>query len=239
MTEEKGMPTTAYSAKQARLYDITRFTSKAGRVIHNVELSKLLSVLLELPKDSRVLEVGVGTGRLLTECLAAGYKVDGVDASKNMLAELTQKLQIRGVSLELEVGEAGYLPYEDNIYDFVYSIRVLNQTASADYALRSVSEMLRVAKSGGRVLVEAVNDRRPRVSRNNAETVRLRSEDIQTEAENSGASVNRLDGAFFFGMGALDLLGDRLSPVVSAVDRLFCKVFPNYCARIYLLLDKK
>ncbi len=47
------------------------------------------------------LDVGCGTGRLLVRYLAAGYDVDGVDTSADMLAICHQKAEARGLKAKL------------------------------------------------------------------------------------------------------------------------------------------
>src|SRR5574341_226310 len=143
---------TAYNKKQAETYDATRFTTRAGQQIHQMELANLLTAMKVVTKDSRVVEIGCGTGRLLKELCRRGYQVDGMDASPEMLAQCQRKLQDQFPEVELRLGEAGKTPYSDDHYDLVYSIRTLNQTGSPEYALDAVGEMVRIAKSGGHVL---------------------------------------------------------------------------------------
>jgi len=227
---------TAYSKQQAIVYDETRFKSKAGKELHKIELSKIVRVLSNLPKNSKVIEVGCGTGRLLTECLKIGYQVDGIDASASMLDELRDKLNTR---IHLDVGESANLPFESDTYDFAYTVRLLNQTESKSYALRTIKEMVRIVKSGSFVLIESVNGKRPRIWRNKADTTRLTSCEIGGEGVNGGATKVRVEGAFFLGMGAMNMLGNLGVPIISILDRMLSRLFPEMCARIYVVLQKQ
>jgi ubiquinone/menaquinone biosynthesis C-methylase UbiE len=231
---------TAYNHQQATHYDDRRFTTPAGLAVHCAEVACLLSALRRLPPAARVLEVGCGTGRLLMEARAEGYRVDGVDASPDMLDMLRAKLGgIAGPPPDLRVGEAARLPHKSDSYDFVYSIRVLNQTTSREYALDVVTEMLRVAKPGGCVLVEFVNEYRPRWGSARTPTVRLRPHEVAQRGRVAGAKVERHLGAFFLSMQAYHVVPAFFVGAVAAVDALLSRLMPRLCARSYVLFRKE
>ena len=207
MTIEETQARTAYTKEQADIYDIKRFSTAGGIRIHETELEILRSALNYIPINSNILEVGCGTGRFIIETSSMGYQVNGLDASPSMLEKLKEKTEGLGKVINLRVGDADNLPYDDQSYDFVYSIRVLNQTESSHYALKVISEMLRVTKPGGFVLVEFVNARRPRIGRNNTKTTRLTYEQVTKAGIYNESSVIEIRGAFLFGMGSMDKLG--------------------------------
>lgn len=229
---------TAYSQTQAEVYDKKRFHSRAGVITHQTELAPLLAALNNIPADGSVLEVGCGTGRLLLECARRGYPTTGADASPDMLAELETKLTDQGFKPELITAEAAELPLPDDNFNLVYAIRLLNQTESPAYALRTVTEMIRVAKPGGYILAECVNASRPKIGRNKSVTTRLSSDDIVNTARQANAEAVSIDGAFFLGMGTFYSLSSPLVPIVSAVDAAFSRLAPKACSRIYVLLKK-
>jgi ubiquinone/menaquinone biosynthesis C-methylase UbiE len=237
--QEENNVRTAYTNKQAESYDELRFQTLAGQEIHNIELSILMKALSYVDKDSTILEVGCGTGRLLIECLNCGYKIDGIDASSNMLDELRSKLTKYGSHVQLETGESAKLPYESNTYDFAYAIRLLNQTESKTYALSTIKEMLRIVRNGGYVLVECVNEKRPRIGRNRLVTTRLSSKEILDEGIEAKATSIKINGAFFLGMGGINTFGDYGVPVMSFFDKVLSWLFPEMCARIYVLFKKE
>ncbi len=229
---------TAYSKDQAQTYDSDRFSDKKGKKIHDVELSILLSAAQEIPKHASVLEVGCGTGRLLREMCVRGYKVDGLDASPHMLAECRQKSSGDYPDPRLVLGECGNIPFDDNTYDFVYTIRLLNQTESAAYALSSIDEMIRVAKPGSYVLVEFFNFFRPRIPWHPRRDVRLRPHEVCARARQNGAAPVWTRGAFFFGMTAVLRVPNYLVEFITTVDRFASLLFPRLCARCYVLMRK-
>jgi SAM-dependent methyltransferase len=65
--------------------------------------------------DDRVLVIGTGTGRDQHMIQEEGYSVFGIDLSHKMLAEA----QIR-INDHFTQGEAKYLPFPDNSFNFVY-----------------------------------------------------------------------------------------------------------------------
>ncbi|GAV19887.1 ubiquinone/menaquinone biosynthesis methyltransferase [Mariprofundus micogutta] len=227
---------TAYSHESAEKYDKARFSSRAGMEVHFIELSKVMRLLDQTSKSAKVVEIGCGTGRILMECVEAGYSVDGADASSSMLGKLQEKLEEKGASQSLDVAEAAKLPYEDNSYDVAYTVRLLNQTESKAYAKNVIIEMMRIVRPEGRVLVECVNEQRLQMGRNRRRTTRLKASEIEEVATSSGATVERVEGAFFLGMGSFGLFGDAFSPVVSNFDKMFSRLFPRYCSRIYVTL---
>ncbi len=228
---------TAYTKEQASDYDEVRFTVDGGRAIHQFEYDRLHEVLKLAGKDAKILEVGCGTGRLLVDARAAGYRVDGLDASPHMLEELRAKLG-ENEQIEVVVGEAAKIPKPDNTYDLVYAIRLLNQTESPAYALQTVAEMLRVTKDGGLTLVEFVNEARPRWGVNKRPTTRLKFSDVRKRGESEGAEHVFKRGTYFVSMQLYRKSPGFLVPCVSRIDRLLSAIFPGGCSRGYVLLRK-
>ncbi len=229
---------TAYNQQQAQVYDERRFTHEAGKRIHAAEFGQLRVALELMPKGGRAIEVGCGTGRLLMAAREKGYDVEGADASPDMLQMLRAKLGGDQASVRLEVAEAAKLPHEDATFDLVYSIRLLNQTESPEYALRAVAEMIRIAKPGGRLLIEFVNHYRPRIGAARKKTTRLRPSEVAAQARSHGCRVLGFRGCFFLGIQTYHLTPDFLLPLVATMDRALSRLLPRLCARTYVLLRK-
>lgn len=126
----------------ARLYDTLIEPMQAG-------VRKVALDLLPPRPGWSVLDVGCGTGTGLARYAEAGCTVVGVDVSPAMLARAAALL---GDEAELHLTDGGPLPFEDDEYDLVVSSMVLHEVP-ADSRVGFVSEMARVARPGGRVLV--------------------------------------------------------------------------------------
>jgi len=105
---------------------------------------------LGIGPEDRVLEIGFGPGEALAECvrLTPGGFVAGIDRSAEMLrmAEDRNRRAVMQEHLELTLGDADALPYEDAGFDKVFAVNVLHFWQTPEQAL---AECLRVLKPGG------------------------------------------------------------------------------------------
>jgi ubiquinone/menaquinone biosynthesis C-methylase UbiE len=103
---------------------------------------------LRYGRGQDVLEVGCGTGLILQRLAGECRTARGVDLSPGML----EKARERG--LDVQVGSATKLPFEDATFDMVCSFKVLAHVPDIETAL---AEMVRVTRAGGHVLAEFYN----------------------------------------------------------------------------------
>jgi ubiquinone/menaquinone biosynthesis C-methylase UbiE len=228
-----------YNKEKAESYDTERFVSNSGQKIHDTEFRILNTALTYIPVGSKILEVGCGTGRFLLETSMLGYSVDGIDASPYMLKQCKIKIKTLSPKPKLILGEAAKLPCPDNSYDFVYCIRLLNQTESVEYALNVVTDMIRVAKYNGYILIEFVNHYRPRLGSYNTRGIHLRPAEVIERANQHGAIQIWCHGAFFLSMTSFHVTPDSLLHFISTIDRGFSWLLPRLCSRCYILFRKK
>jgi ArsR family transcriptional regulator len=98
-----------------------------------------------------VLEIGVGTGGLLTELVARAAQVIGVDHSPAMLEEARRRLTAAGIGgIELRLGEMSHLPLPDAAVGCVVANMVLHHAADPAQVL---AEIRRVLSPGGSLLL--------------------------------------------------------------------------------------
>ncbi|AGL00374.1 class I SAM-dependent methyltransferase [Desulfoscipio gibsoniae] len=110
-----------------------------------------LITVLDIQRDSRVLDVASGTGILipwLLEIVGTGGKVVAVDFAEKMIDVARGKYGDTGV--DLLVADVQQLPFEDNSFD-----EVICNSAFPHFAgkLDAMREMSRVLKSGGRLTI--------------------------------------------------------------------------------------
>ncbi|MDX9720490.1 MAG: class I SAM-dependent methyltransferase [Myxococcota bacterium] len=107
-----------------------------------------LSLIREACRGAEVLELGCGTGLLLSPVASIARRAVGVDLSPGML----EKAKERG--LDVHLADVTSLPFEDESFDVVYSFKVLAHVPELSKAL---SEAARVLRPGGRAFLEFYN----------------------------------------------------------------------------------
>jgi ubiquinone/menaquinone biosynthesis C-methylase UbiE len=134
----------------APLYDLAAWLVSAGN------WAEWRRTALEYVADGRVLEVGFGTGELLTELAQRGVSVYGLELSWAMHGVTARKLRRRGLSPPRLRGRVQALPFVDGCMDTIVS------TFPAEYILDSdaLGEMQRVLRRphgpddpGGRLVI--------------------------------------------------------------------------------------
>jgi SAM-dependent methyltransferase len=99
----------------------------------------------------RAVDVGVGTGRIVGELLAAGFEVAGVEASSAMRA----RTRARFPAVSVDAGALpDRLPLPDASFDLVTAMRVLKYVRAWPIA---VAELSRLARPGGIVCFDLAN----------------------------------------------------------------------------------
>jgi len=105
---------------------------------------------LEDLKGKKVLEVGIGPGKLLVRMAKDGYEVTGVDTSGHMLKNAQRRADRKGAKVELVKASVYKMPFPDHTFDDVVSTFSVVAFQSPEKAFR---EMKRVLKPGGRIII--------------------------------------------------------------------------------------
>lgn len=116
------------------------------------EIRRRMVALLELEPGMTVLETGAGTGSDSTHILdeiGSGGLLCAQDISRPMLELAREKLAGAEAEIDYHVGNASYLPFEDNTFDAAYHFGALNFFAEKR---RALEEMVRVVRAGGKVV---------------------------------------------------------------------------------------
>ena len=117
-------------------------------------------------KDMKILDVGCGYGRTLSELYEFGYKnLYGVDFSENMI----KRAKANNPNIDFEVNE-GDLPYKNDTFDSVILFAVLTCISDDDTQRDLIQEIYRVLKPNGIIYVNdfLLNDDERNINRYNA-----------------------------------------------------------------------
>jgi ubiquinone/menaquinone biosynthesis C-methylase UbiE len=109
--------------------------------------------LLDLRPDSRVLEIGCGSGKdslHIVASLKERGELYAQDISLGMLRLARRRLTGSATSIQYFLSNAAYLPFADAHFDAVFHFGGLNTFGEIK---RSLAEMTRVVRVGGRVVV--------------------------------------------------------------------------------------
>jgi len=227
---------TAYKGEAARKYDAKRFVTRQGRLFSELEFEQFELALGYLSGAARILELGCGTGRFSEYVASRGYHILATDPSSDMIQIAAQKCsELDNIQFKQE--EGGHLSFPDATFDFVFAIRVLNQTRSEEYALRMIGEMIRVTRSGGLVLLEFVNRERPFAKRN--KSVRLSFGQIERIAHTRDCEIVRRSGVLVFSQSLLNRIPGRLTRLWGLVERGAARIFWRWASRGYIVLRKR
>lgn len=120
-------------------------------------LAKRVAFIERHAPRGRALDLGCGTGLLAERVAAAGWQVVAADPFQGMV----RRLKRRRPEFPAVRAIGARLPFADASFDFVYCVAVLHHIAEPAAVRRTLEEMARVAKPGGRVLVWDHNPRNP------------------------------------------------------------------------------
>jgi ubiquinone/menaquinone biosynthesis C-methylase UbiE len=97
-------------------------------------------------KGKDVLEIGVGLGADHQKLAEAGAILYGIDLTQRAIAHTHRRFDLLGLTSTLQVADAENLPFEDAMFDLVYSWGVVHHTPDT---VKAIDEVLRVLKPGG------------------------------------------------------------------------------------------
>jgi ubiquinone/menaquinone biosynthesis C-methylase UbiE len=138
------------------------FESPIGKVVRESE-SRLLVELVRPCQGERILDAGCGTGIFTLDLLAAGSRVVGLELSLLMLQRAGEKAA--GRPFRMVQGDMRRLPFPDGSFDKTVSVTAIE---FLEDGRSGVSELFRVTRPGGLVVVAGLNSLSPWATRRKA-----------------------------------------------------------------------
>ena len=133
--------------RQRKMWTIGDFPTIAGRI----ESASAAAVeVLGVEAGDRVLDVATGTGNAALIAAAQGAEVSGIDLAPKLIGVAAERAAEAGVEIDLLVGDAENLPYEDASFDKVTSVFGV---MFAPHQQRGADELVRVCRPGGKIAV--------------------------------------------------------------------------------------
>lgn len=133
--------------RAADYYDATR--GLPDRLMEQL----VTTLVAELPRNRRCLEIGIGTGRIALPLMEHGVDVVGIDISVEMLRRLLAKSQ--GRETKLAIADATHLPFADHTFGSAVASHVFHLIPDWHVAL---AELMRVVEPGGVLLASRSAD---------------------------------------------------------------------------------
>lgn len=130
-----------------------RFMDEAQRPAGIQASKRLMLERTAITRGDAVLEVGCGPGTdvfEMAEIVGPDGRLVGLDASESMIAEARRRAGEHQRAVTFEVGDVEALPFPDATFDVCRAARLLEHLPDAG---RGLSEMARVTRKGGRVVV--------------------------------------------------------------------------------------
>lgn len=129
----------------AESYDQERFASFAGQMFQRAEFRTLSRALRTIGSGGSLLDAPCGTGRISRALLSWGYDVTCADISHEMINVAKSRLQHVGRHLQFSRGSADALPFCDEAFDAVLSMRFMPHIATQQRRIM-LAEMARVSR---------------------------------------------------------------------------------------------
>lgn len=142
MTQQKVVGGSVSFDNAADVYDATRALPPE---IAAKQTEALLTELRAIGSD-RLLEIGIGTGRIARPLMERGVRVTGVDLAPRMVERLREQLTPRHIAPDLAFADATRLPFRDASFRAALMVHVLHLVS--DWRA-TIAETRRVLGTGG------------------------------------------------------------------------------------------
>jgi len=112
---------------------------------------------LHIPDTSKVLEIGCGTGNILTYLAQVkDCNCYGIDISKDSEKIIKMFETKRNVKINFKIGDGFNVPFQNDFFDVVYSEGVIEHFDDENIE-NMIKEHIRVCKMGGLIIISVPN----------------------------------------------------------------------------------
>ena len=126
---------------------------------HKVEREVKKRIISSLLKDnSRILEIGAGTGVYCVEFAKLGHIVSACDIVQKHVDIINEKSKINNINIEAKYADALNLPYDSESYDIVLLSGPIYHLHNVEDKIKAIKEALRCLKKGGYIVVDYLSD---------------------------------------------------------------------------------
>jgi len=157
---------TTSNNKTKEFFDTYADHTNAGKfkdsLSNNCEVNKL-DKFLNLPKGAHIAELGAGVGRCAVPLLSKGYKITGIDISKDSLEALRRRANTQGVSSQLDTLESDFAcNTPEEAFDGAYCVSTIHLLSEKEEGRAKIfKNLVNSVKSGGSVVVLQPNPLNP------------------------------------------------------------------------------
>lgn len=137
--------------KSAQDYD-SWFQSPVGKFVDETETDCLFSLADDI-RDTKILDLGCGTGHLSEKLYHQGAIVTGIDVSNSMLQKARESSQQQNLKIDYQYMDVFKLDFPMNSFDCIFSMAALEFMGETTPVFESIKKVL---KPGGSVVIGTI-----------------------------------------------------------------------------------
>jgi ubiquinone/menaquinone biosynthesis C-methylase UbiE len=220
-------------------YDEIRSKDPRGKLLSDFDIELVKAMIRNVPRDSKVLEVGAGTGRFTVPLIQSGFHVTATDYNETLLATLREYLKSENLIDQTTVQQEDVfaLSFPDETFDFVYCLHVIPRLLCLKDQQEALKQLTRVLKPGGKLLYNFWN--RSSLLGLMAKKYAARATEMDDTLRQLNMKVLDRRGKWVLSrrvLQKLPLTGGRL---LTACEKSFSGVLPRQAWDVFVLAEKE
>ncbi|WP_165423810.1 methyltransferase domain-containing protein [Ktedonosporobacter rubrisoli] len=183
-------------SRDPALIEFIEFLDGARLVSSVQEQKRITAEMLALQSGEKVLDIGCGTGDDLCDMaplVAPAGRCVGVDLKEGMIEEARTRARQKRLPVEFLQADIYTLPFADQTFDVARAERVFEHLQRPVQALQ---EMIRVTRSGGRILVASPDMDTNLIDHPNRQITR-KIQHFECDRRPNGSAGHKLYGLFW------------------------------------------